>query len=620
MPRYQFGGGPSDIVVTASSADQILRFVPGATLTVWDSETEGSQVTDLQLTFGGEAVATLTASSQGRLPRFFGPPEETQLWIEAGDDQARYVINSTDIGALINGKLDKDAVPAAHTHTAADVPDVVRGLGSALAYVFLNTENNTWPARPDTSGPVVWIGNAERPGADRAIWGTDYVDQLTATGSTNIPDPTEDPDEDPDPITGIALSTPTASVNGTSVTLKANITVPEATLFAFVQIAVRGPGASDVAFLRNVTLDDVTELSATVTLGAGNFTAFATYNKTGGSAQSDWTDGPSVSFTVTPPAPGDGVGDGGAGGTPRVGLSGLPWNSGTFNGTTSVSGAQAFGTWRDTPIDALLTFMGRDSWGAMFTIPSSWAAWNGIILNSIPPQPQTANNSATAAGTNNQRWKDYGSQLVAAGLNRNTYIVRLGWESNGGWYKWSWGSPQNQNTPESFIAAVKNVSLSLKSTAPNVQISLNLNKGSKRSGYTWQSVFQQLVPYIDQVGLDCYDFYNGSPNLAAWNSNMLNIDPGLNSVAAFCRANSLQMNLEEWALIAGTAEGNPGGDNVFYITQMWDWLVANQDVICYEGYYDHDGAPSTLLHKITDGTKPNAAAAYRHATRWGGGN
>ena len=619
MARYQFGGGPADIVVTAGTADNILRFAPNATLTVWDSETEGSQVTDLRLTFAGESVATLTASPQGRLPRFFGPPEETQLWIEAGNDTGRYVINSTDVGSLINSKLGKDEVPAQHTHSADDIPDLVRSSANAISYAYLRSDN-TWPTRPDTPGPVVWIGNAERPPADKAVWGTDYVDQLTATGSTNVPDPDPDP-TDPDPVTGITLSVPVASVNGTSVTLSATLVSPDPTTIAFVQIAVRGPGAADTAFIRGDVWDGSRTFSGIFSSSAGgDFTAFATYNITGGANQSDWVDGPSVAFTVTPPAPGDGVGGGGAGGTPRVGLSGLPWNSGTFNGTTSVSGAQAFGTWRGTPIDALLTFMGRQTWGEMFTIPSSWAGWSGIVINSIPPQPQTDNNSATAAGTNNQRWKDYGSQLVAAGLNRNTYIVRLGWESNGDWYKWSWGSPKNRNTPESFIAAVKNVSLSLKSTAPNVKISLNLNKGSKRSGYTWQSIFQQLVPYIDQVGLDCYDFYNGSPNLAAWNANMLNIDPGLNSVAAFCRSNGLQMNLEEWALIAGTAEGNPGGDNVFYISQMWDWLVANQDVICYEGYYDHDGLPSTLLHRITDGSKPNAAAAYRHATRWGGGN
>jgi hypothetical protein len=502
--------------------------------------------------------------------------------------------------------------------------------GKSVVFAVFNEVTNTWPLRSSvTTSPtqvVIWVGNAklQDPGGEGPVAGVDlWYGPLN--GSSVIPGDTPPATENPDPVTGISMTAPAHSEAGATITLSGTLTTTTSTTFAFLQIATRGPGGQkiDTGFRPGVTVDGTITLNGSVTATqSGTWTVFVTYNLTG--AADGWVDGPTVAFTVTVPEnPTPPTGTPGA--IPllsgRSGGSGLPWNSGTFQSGNSVSANQTFGTWRNRPIDAFVTFQGRDTWSNMFTIDSSWAAFTGLIINSIPPQPTGQNDSATAAGTNNQRWRDYGSALTAAGLNRDTYMLRI-WEVNGDWYDWAMGG--GQNSPATFVAAMRNLSTSVKATAPNIKISVNFNRGNS-FGATWQTaVMDPLIQtgpsgrYVDNIGLDTYDWYPGQTNLSNWNSAKAQ-NPGLDSIATYCRANGIQMSLEEWALVSssGGSAGNGGGDNPYYITQMWDWFVANSDILSYEGYYNNPGAPSTLQHVISTGAYPNAAAAYRSTSRWG---
>jgi hypothetical protein len=448
------------------------------------------------------------------------------------------------------------------------------------------------------------------------------------TGATNVPDPTpepdpEDPQEDPN---GVTLHAPVPSVNGASVSLSAQVDTSASKTFRYLQIAVRGPAGQnqDVGHAPNRTVDGTTTLAGGFVAGqSGTWRAYTSYNLTGGAAQSAWTDGPAVEFGVTVPTPGSPV----PGGIELTGRSGLDINLGVFVGGSDIASTGYFTTYLGRPIDAYLTFTGRSSWSAMHTIHSSWAAFvaaGGIVINANPPQPEPQKNGDTAAGLNNTRWRDYGTALAGAGLNTGTFVNRIGWECNGNWYKWSWGSPDigNQNTPESYIAAVKHVSDSIKTTAPNTKISVNFNRNNKRTGYDWRTLLNALLgngpnsgqPYIDVVGLDSYDMYNAATDASTWTAQ-INQDPGPLSLASWCRANGKQLAYEEWGPVrSGGANGTGGGDNPYYCHAMADLMRSQTDILAYSIAYEHEGtndySHSWVPSNSPEYPKPNFSAAF----------
>lgn len=626
--RYQFGGGPGDVAVQLSGADNIYRFSPGVTVEVFDSGDGGNQLTDLWLTYGGPAVPTLTSSATGRLPRFWGPEGVATLWLETGDSE-RYILTSTDVGDQLALKQDADAPPAPHTHGPGDVPTLAREVAASLAYVFLDTtvDPPIWPARPATPGPVVWIGNAAVP--SQAALGTDYIDQLTATGvgSTVVPDPTPTPTPTPDPTTGIALSTPVVSVNGNAVSITVNLSTTTSTTFVYAQIAVRDPSGAGMdpqnSFNNNVTVGDNGTLTMTGTLTAtavGTWKAYGSYNQDGGSAQSDWIDGPVATFTIaapTTPTPGA------TSTMPQAGKSGLAWNSGCYsevnNNTNagidswSTQSPLTFGSWRGKPADAQLVFADRSSWTALTQWNSEWT-FDGIFILAISPQPTGQNNSATAAGSNNGYWTTFANNLKNAGHNTSKTVLRLGWEANGDWYDWSW----KNGGATSFIAAYKNVVNTIKAVAPNVKFDLTLNKDiESQGGMTWEQVAAALINYFDILSIDAYDMYTGWRNSSSAESAWQNAGgPQRNSVMNWCKTNGKLFGAPEWGLVDPTAaDGTGGGDDVLYITETWNFFSTNSQYVAYETYFNCPGSPSTFRHTLTNW--PNAAAAYRATARWG---
>lgn len=311
----------------------------------------------------------------------------------------------------------------------------------------------------------------------------------------------------------------------------------------------------------------------------------------------------------------------GAGAVPYVGRSGLGHNSGAFVGGQDVAATRYFVDYRKTEIDAYLTFTTRKTWDQMFTLHPSWVEFvkaGGIVIVSNPPQPEPEGNTRTAAGDHDERWRAYGTELDGAGLNVNRFVKRLGWECNGDWYAWSWGAPKKRNTPESYIAAVQHVSDALKTTAPNVRVSVNLNRGNRRDGYDWRRLMDQLTAvspvtgqrYVDIVGLDSYDMYRAARNAGEWQAQ-ISQDPGPLTVGAYCRDNGVQIAYEEWGPIRpGGADGTGGGDNPYYAKAMWGLFKQQADILAYEIAYEHTGTNSYDHRWVSANLKPKFSEAY----------
>ena len=77
MARYLYGGTAADVTTT-----QAGQLVTGATLTVWDSQSGGTQITDLQDATGA-ATTVVKSDDYGRI-LFYGPDADTRsFWLES---------------------------------------------------------------------------------------------------------------------------------------------------------------------------------------------------------------------------------------------------------------------------------------------------------------------------------------------------------------------------------------------------------------------------------------------------------------------------------------------------------------------------------------------------------
>lgn len=303
-----------------------------------------------------------------------------------------------------------------------------------------------------------------------------------------------------------------------------------------------------------------------------------------------------------------------SGKVPVLGLSGLPWNAGVFTGNGQAAARSAFETWRNRPVDAAMYFPGRATWPEMAWLNDELNAFAGYRIIALPTQPTTANNSATAAGTNDTWWKNYGISLVNKGWNDGRTILRLNWEAN------LTGNPYAFNKPDAatFVNAIKKVVAAVLTTAPKTLFSVCVNKSNVITGIdAINHIYTPLKDTIDLVSLDWYD-HGPAQTTQTLFDQAANQVPGGNNLAAWCRANGKKMWLEEWGPSRGdAAAGWPGGgDNPFFIQAMWNWINANLDVLAGETTYNDDGAPAMLKHKVYPSTdNPNASAKYK--SLWG---
>jgi hypothetical protein len=110
---------------------------------------------------------------------------------------------------------------------------------------------------------------------------------------------------------------------------------------------------------------------------------------------------------------------------------------------------------------------------------------------------------------------------------------------------------------------------------------------------------------VDYIGLDVYDFkQEGSPE-QRWNDFYLKAPFGLEWHRDFAARHGKPMSYPEWGV------GN-SGDNPFFVQQMHDWLVTNQNNIAYAAYFDVDGLWPT---QIDNGRFPMSQNLFRRLFR-----
>jgi hypothetical protein len=526
------------------------------------------------------------------------------------------------------GYADVGAAAASHQHALTDIPQAQIAIDASPAFAIFNTVTGAWPRRVDiTASPkrtVIYWGDAAlppdaKPGIDL------YFGPKTSGATNNTPVTVPDPTPTPDPVTGVVMSTPTIAVAGSQFTITATFTNGStATTYAWIQLAVRGPNGElqDCGYNTNVALTSGQVLTVTGTGNAastGTWTTYLAQNQTGGTAQTNWVNGPAATFSIA--ATGGvggstGTGTPGSGSVPLLNLSGLSWNSGVCDKSNSVEGAKSFGDWRGRPIDSFMFFTGRGSTNEMAFIPDAATSFKGyrVVAQPFAPEHQNISTAAVAGGAMDAFWVQWGKDIVAKGWNDGRTILRLAWECNGDWYEWSWVKSGAANFVNAWKRTVNNIRAG---GANKVKFDLCMNKGNVNGGIDWQSqIADPLIGYIDIIGLDWYDFAPGEVNSSQFNAQA-NANPGFNPIATYCRAKGLKMSIDEWGVCTNVNGFGAGGDNPFYIQSMKAIMAANTDVFINDMYFNVNGGEGLEQQIWPVDTKPNSSAFYKSPSGFG---
>ncbi|MDO5628395.1 MAG: glycosyl hydrolase [Mobilicoccus sp.] len=300
-------------------------------------------------------------------------------------------------------------------------------------------------------------------------------------------------------------------------------------------------------------------------------------------------------------------------GTPR---SGHAWHSGAWTGEyMSARNATRWGTWRGTPSDATPTFPERRTWKQMRE--SDWhiqtyQGFRGTLVYGLPLLPSTskpAELKAVAAGSQDATFRRIARDLRTQ-YKGGPVVVRIGWEANGDWMSFR----TTYRTAGDYRAAFRRVAQVMKKEHPKLIIDFDINCGTPLPGQRHRlDSLTRLYPgddVVDLIGCDTYDWdVLKATNDRQWRASLKPRNSvGIQDVADFARKRGKGLSFPEWGL-THAYDGN--GDNPFYIRKMYEFFVANNDVLVLENYFN---VPDQHMKNSIWDVKmqnPKASAEYR---------
>lgn len=279
------------------------------------------------------------------------------------------------------------------------------------------------------------------------------------------------------------------------------------------------------------------------------------------------------------------------------------------NGCDGAKRIGDFSRWLGRKPDFALDFFAAESWQAMMDDANwtvkCWAKHGTKVVFSIPMLPNGGHTLADgAAGKFDDKFRQLAQLLAANGFG--DAIIRLGWEFNGGWYPWA-----AKRDPANWVKYWQRIVTTMRSV-PNTSFRFDW---CSAQGYQ-QIPAPQLYPgdeYVDIIGRDTYNqtWANVHTPEERW-QDLLTQSYGLNWLREFAQQHNKPISIPEWA--TGTRpDGHGGGDDAYFITHMADWIAQNN--VVYHAYWDY---PAKDYHgKLSDGSKPAAAAAFLSTFRFG---
>ncbi len=195
-------------------------------------------------------------------------------------------------------------------------------------------------------------------------------------------------------------------------------------------------------------------------------------------------------------------------------------------------------------------------------------------------------------------YKTLAQNLVNGGFG--TSYIRLGWEFNADWMGWGICNEDGSGLTSwagDFVPAFRNIVTSMRSVSgANFKFIWNPIDSSNVScpGVHLED-FYPGDSYVDVVALDVYDGIGTkiSSEAARWSDLLNGVNAGdwtsvaadaisgqkfqgygLTWLAAFGKAHNKEIGLPEWGLDSTSMDGG-GGDDAYFMTQMANWIKAN---------------------------------------------
>lgn len=281
----------------------------------------------------------------------------------------------------------------------------------------------------------------------------------------------------------------------------------------------------------------------------------------------------------------------------------------------------AFATWLGAPVGYWLEFAGATTWTDFRGIVADIPFWDVVTALNPAIRPVLAIGLCTtdtfgqlanaAAGAFDSHHRYVADHLIAAGYGN--IKIRLGHEPNIVQYPWA----ADAASAAAYVAAFNHVSHVWR-TRPGANFTIIFNPTNGTNVVSYNTLEPASVAY-DEYGLDIYNKnFNGpaqvSPELR-WFGNGQGITDMGNGITAWLVRVALAgkiASIPEWATGPTGGVGGPGvsngGDDAYFVYQMWKLIAAAANGIAWHGYWDHSFA---FDGEISNDSKPNAGGRYR---------
>ena len=218
-----------------------------------------------------------------------------------------------------------------------------------------------------------------------------------------------------------------------------------------------------------------------------------------------------------------------------------------------------------------------------------------------PPEPRPGQLGKGARGAYDSYFVTLARNLVADG--EGYAFLRLGWEFNGNWYKWS---VRNAREPAQYAAYFRDIVDAMRSVPGEAfKFVWNPNGGNSHGRPYIPSQAYPGNAYVDYIGTDLYDESWVSPLTPqnAW-VGQLQASCGLDWLATFAADHGKPIVFPEWG-VAIRSDGHGLGDDPYFVDQFANWITTHD--VAWTNIFSFDGVQQD---DITDGSFPNALAAF----------
>lgn len=275
---------------------------------------------------------------------------------------------------------------------------------------------------------------------------------------------------------------------------------------------------------------------------------------------------------------------------------------GTFRGAANVRAIAEYEAWRGRPVHRVLDFLADDDWRRI-SQPYWWVdAWSASayrdrLVYSVPMLPRTGGSLAAGArGDYDAHFRRLAELLVRR--RQSGVTLRLGWEFNGSWYRWS---VRNAAGAEDYAAYWRRIVRAMRAV-PGAAFRFDwcTNNGSE----PWNVDVEAAYPgddFVDYVSQDVYD--QAKPAIADparrwwliyWKTH------GLDWAVKFAARHRKRFAVGEWGL--GYNRWG-GGDNPDFIARMHAFMARTNPTHHFQWEYT-DGP------RLMTGRNPSAAEAF----------